>query len=427
MQDVIHKFLLTIFNIPSNRIYNLSYLGNEENLYVEVTLKHTDKQCPFCHSSHNRSNGYFKKQVSHTTSFFKNITIIFRIQRLKCVSCLKTFSQTDLLNPAKSKLSYQQILHIMHLLKEASQTFRSVSRLTGIPETTILRIFDRYCPNFDYTLPTILSFDEVYIKQSDVNSKFACILYDFQLKNIVDVLAYRKKDFLANYFSSKDENELNNVSFVCIDMYKPYKEICKRYLKNATICVDSFHVIKLLNDCFSSFRIFLMKQYDSHSIEYYLLKKWYFLLSNRKKSIHNTPKYNHKLKQSVNYAQILNMLLSINPLLTQAYRLKEDYITFNETPSSPIHSFKDIEEFILSFSKLNISQFNPFITALKNWHVEIANSFTYFNGRRINNSYAEGINSIVKNIILNTRGIKNSTRRKKRIIYVVNKIDYLKN
>ncbi|MGN1343249.1 MAG: transposase [Traorella sp.] len=55
-------------------------------------------------------------------------------------------------------------------------------------------------------------------------------------------------------------------------MYLPYKQLIQIYFKKATICIDSFHVIKHLNDDLQKIRIRIMKKFNTDSIEYYLQK-----------------------------------------------------------------------------------------------------------------------------------------------------------
>ncbi|MBQ7889457.1 MAG: transposase [Erysipelotrichaceae bacterium] len=84
----------------------------------------------------------------------------------------------------------------------------------------------------------------------------------------------RKKGYLHHYFQHlQDSSELLNVKYVCMDMYLPYKQISKHYFKKALICVDSFHLIKHLNESLQKVRIRVLRSYDTDSIQYYLLKK----------------------------------------------------------------------------------------------------------------------------------------------------------
>ena len=104
-------------------------------------------------------------------------------------------------------------------------------------------------------------------------------------------------------------------------------------MKKAVICADSFHVIKQLNDSLSKLRVRIMKRYNPDSIEYYLLKKWKFLLFNRSIDLDNKSKFNKRLNRSINYRQLLDMILAIDPDLEIAWRLKERYTMFNATAS----------------------------------------------------------------------------------------------
>ena len=58
---------------------------------------------------------------------------------------------------------------------------------------------------------------------------------------------------------------------------------------------------------------------------------------------------------------------------------------------------------------------------LKNWKEEIVNSFIQIDGKRINNGIAESINETVSLITYITKGIRNTERRRKRIMYSINK------
>lgn len=54
-----------------------------------------------------------------------------------------------------------------------------------------------------------------------------------------------------------------------MDMYSVYRDIVHIKLKNASIAVDSFHV---MNAALDKVRIRIMKGKKSNSIDYYLLK-----------------------------------------------------------------------------------------------------------------------------------------------------------
>ena len=116
-------------------------------------------------------------------------------------------------------------------------------------------------------------------------------------------------------------------------------------------------------------------------------------------------------------------MLSIDPQLKKAYELKEVYITFNSSATledAPERLDKIIQELTLA----NIDELQEFTGLLIHGRQEIINSFTYYKGKRINSSVAESMNATIKDLLFNTKGIRNNERRKKRIMYAVNKTEF---
>ena len=148
-------------------------------------------------------------------------------------------------------------------------------------------------------------------------------------------------------------------------------------MKKAVICVDSFHVIKQLNDSLSKLRIRIMKRYNTDSIEYYLLKHWKNLLLDRTINLDNKAKFNKKLDRYINHRQLLDMILSIDPQLDMAWHLKERFIVFNATASYETAP-KLLEDLIRDFVLANIPEFSKFTGAISNWRKEIVNSFLMY-------------------------------------------------
>lgn len=138
-----------------------------------------------------------------------------------------------------------------------------------------------------------LGIDEIYSHMAFNNSSCLCVLVNNILSSLVDILPSRSKYYLSTCFSNFPTNEQSKVKYVTIDIWKPYKDIASIYLLKATIAVDSFHVIKTLNQCFSKVRMGILRQVPYDSNAYYLLKKWYKLLEFGS-NLDNEPKYNRR-------------------------------------------------------------------------------------------------------------------------------------
>lgn len=423
MQNL-NRLIATLLNISISIIEDIKSSTDSENItHIFLLLKRVSDSCPFCGSSLIRSKGFLEKKMTIPHLPFQNSIVHLKLRRFLCLDCHHSFTESHHLTPSGSSISYSTIQQVMVLLQNPNHTFSDVAKLIHISETSVIRIFDKHCHLTRAPFPEVLCIDEVYTKNSSFDAKYSCIFYDFYTRTIIDVLPSRHKNYLHHYFQNIAKEELDNVHFICIDMYLPYKQIAEIYFKKAIICVDSFHVVKHVNDDLSQLRIRIMKSFSPDSIEYYLLKHWKMLLFDRTINLDNKGKFNKKLNRIINYRQLLELILDISPQLKSAYELKERYMLFNasaDITTAPAQLENLIQDFILA----DIPEYSEFVTLLVNWKQEIINSFTIYKGKRINNSVAESMNAIIKRLLYNTKGIRNSDRRKKRIMYAINKTGF---
>lgn len=110
-------------------------------------------------------------------------------------------------------------------------------------------------------MPRILSIDEFLSFNSDLTSKYSCLLLNFETGNIVDVIRSRQKPWLVDYFSKVPKEQLNGIEYLIIDMYKTYKEIASIYFPKAIVLIDSFHYIRYTVEAIDSVRIRTMTSF----------------------------------------------------------------------------------------------------------------------------------------------------------------------
>ena len=205
-----------------------------------------------------------------------------------------------------------------------------------------------------------------------------------------------------------------------IDMWEPYRDVCKKYLRHCEIAVNPFHVIQHLTECFTRIRVGIMKQcvYDSPS--YYLLKTWHKLLETDSFDLDNEPRYNSKFRQKMNYRDLYNILLEISPDLKLAYELKELYRDFNKHCSFEEASMK-LDYLIELFELSDLDCYKEFIPLLKHWKPAIINSFRRpYDDRRQSNTLAENINRKLRLLIEVSNGYTNLERFRARALYCLN-------
>lgn len=337
-----------------------------------------------------------------------------------CKDCHKSFQEDNPFTDSRSKVSNATIMQVLKDLKRCNYTFTSVAEKNNISASTVINIFDQFVDMQPGHLPAVLSIDEFYLGDT-FDDKFACVFINWETGRIIDIYPSRRKYKLYSYTQYMNKDEFSDVKYVSIDMNKTYKDYALHFFKKCTIMVDSFHVVKNINEALNNFRISIMAKYDTNSIEYYLLKHWYRLLLMHRGNIKDSkPRYNKKIGYTLNKSQILDLILAIDPALKAAYEWKEDYLDFNEDYTYETAP-KRYDELYRNLVLLNINQFKNIITLLKNWRTEILNSFIMINGRRISNGPIESINGRIKMILKASLKYKNFQRLRNRIMYCINK------
>lgn len=386
-----------------------------------IRLKQKHTTCPVCGSSDINIKGYRNRVINHAILSGFKCVLVYRVRRYVCKGCLKTFDEKNPFVVKNKRLSIFSDIQILNDLKDPHQTFKAIANRHYTSSTNVINIFDRHVQMSRKPLSTVVCIDEFHLGKHGVAGKYACVFLDFLKNEIIDVLPSRKKYYLQHYFQLVPQNELDRVRFVSIDMWTPYRDIAQVTFKNAIICVDSFHVVWNINNALRRVRIRIMNSYDKHSREYYLLKKFNFLLmKNGNDILINQPKFNHRLDRYINYPGLLKLILEIDHDLLVAYQLKELYVTFNsrsnlQTAETQLISIID------AFKLANITEYHEITKMLKKWKKEIINSFHTIDGKRISNGIIESKNARIKVILKNANGYRNFDRLRTRIMYCLNK------
>lgn len=423
------KFITDMLNIDVNIIESIESLEtNNDSITVLITLNRSLYDCPICQKP-LKVHGYTNRKLIHSTLANRKCIITYRQRRLKCSTCEMTFSEKNPFGEQKENLTYETKINILKDLKYHASTYTCVAARYNVSPTQVLRLFDKHVNISRKVLPEVLSIDEHYFPTSNYDSIYICVLMNFCTGELVDVLPDRKNDYLKKYFNdiknqtfnmSNHSSELDNVKYVSIDLYDNYRDIAKLFFPTAVICADSFHVLENLTRLFRAVRLRCRKTTEDENMKYLLTKFKYVFHHNT--NLDNKAQYNKRFKRYLNLRQIQELIFDQFPELKLAYYLKEEYITFNET-SSIEEAPNRLAQLTEAFATSNIKEYMEFYNLLVNWHTEIINSFTIYNGVRINNSYIESRNKKIETLMYNANGFVNFKRTRNRILYCVNKSD----
>lgn len=428
-------------NYDTINFLNLSSISNlidkietyqEDNIIVTtVLLKDKRPNCPRCSNSKVYIHDYVAKKITHSVLLHAKQIINYKARRYKCSHCNKIFYEHNPFSFKHDSISTYTKLEILNSLKNNNLTYTEIARKYNVSIQKVVDIFDFHVDAKRKELPEVICIDEIYTAKIS-SYKYACVLLDFKTHKIVDIIPTRHKNYLRYYFNVLTKNELNNVKYVVIDMYEPYKDVIKASMPNALICIDSFHVIRQLNEAFKRIRIDTMNKYKNNKSFnfndswYYMLKKFhYFFIKDFDKiypGLINVPRF----KTKMNKYEILDFILGIDEDLKNAFYLKRDYSHFNKVniirnDNDKLQVENDLDELIFKFRNSKFESYRTFARLLSNWKEYIINSFYRVDNRRLSNGPIEGINSKIKTIIKISNGMRNFKRFRNKCMYSINK------
>lgn len=412
--------IITILNLNKSNVQNFYTTRNQQNLHLHIQFIRDEFICKTCKQKLYIKD-YKLKIIKHQIIRDMDTTIHYSARRYLCKNCNSTHFEKNPFTSRNYNFSQIMIVSLLKYLKEPTVSFSLAARQYNISTSRVVSLFDDYCQMVKRPLTRCICIDEFYAIRTS-KEKYVCIILDFDRGTILDVMFGRTKINWSSYTQLIPKKELDFVEYISIDMYETYRIAAKKYFKNAKVCIDSFHVIKNINQLLKRIRIDTMKRYPEDSNEYYLLKNFnWLIMMDGSKVPDNIGKYNKKLGYVINYTQILELILAIDPILKHAYELKEDYLLFNAT-STLENARDDLSTIISIFTSSEIETYQHFAdTTLIKWFDEIVNSFTLFNGRRISNGPIESTNSRVKTILKVSNGFKNFSRMRNKIMYSLNK------
>ena len=411
------------YNIDCEKSYEIITPGTYNDIINVYFYKANKYLCPTCNSLNNKIIGSKVINVRYSLTSNNNISLILHRRKFKCLNCKSIFLENNPFSSNASNISYMTEINIMDEIRNPTNTFKDIAVKYSVSSTYVSTLFDRKFDSKRNNLSTVLSIDEIHSKKLS-KSSYCCVLFDPINNLVIDILSSRRKDFLKYYFSHIPLNERLKVKYVSIDMWESYKDITELYLPNAFICVDSFHVIKHLSDCFKAIRIRIMKKFsylkkENNQLYWYFKSFWKLLMRDVNSSDYI---YINRHKSYVSKGQIIDYMLSVSDELRIAYELKEDYRSFNRNIGyDPNALLAQLNDLIYRFRESNIEEYKEFYKLLNHWKIEIVNSFIVYKNIRISNSRVERFNGKIRNLINVSFGLTNFIRFRNRVFYCFNK------
>lgn len=391
--------------------------GNQ--IDVDIELHHKVTCCPHCSSFNIESKGRGTRHILDKPFTEKKTYVHEHFRKYRCLECGKTFEDSSVVALKGMKVSIRIVKMILEDLKSPNETFDSIGKRYDISNTTVANIFDKCIVFHEKKLTRVICIDEIYVRPHST-PPYACIILDPIGKKLLAVRNGREKNKLRNYFLERKPAERALVEYVCIDMWEPYLVTAQAVFPNATVAIDSFHVMKHFMDAVDDIRCRLMRKYDEKSIQYYLLKSVRELLTLSRELKHEKQK-NFKFKQMLSEYDLVQMACDSFHELNVAYNFYHAYQRFNAKATVNTCNehfdkvFEDVTEIIA------IPELKDLVLMVQHWKPYILNSFIRIDEMRLSNGPIEGTNKTLKKIRKTIGKVDNFKRFARRCYLVINK------
>jgi len=373
-----------LLNIQGYRVATVTIEAEKVIVQLEKT-EHT-YTCPRCGQT---SFSYYDKRPVRIRDLpvrGKGTILSMKKHRLYCSPCqaIVTEALSFVGRNRRTTLRYEQFLGA--LCKE--MTLSAVCELTGLHWDTVKAVdrhyIEQYSDTIDWGSITALSIDEVSYKK---RHRYFTIITDRTTRRIVHIVESRKTKALAGFFKSLSPDVRHQITLVTMDMWHAYRKAVQKYLPNAKIVYDKFHLIAHLNRAIDQVRVHLQNLCSRE--HYHVLKGSRWLLLRGKETL------------SEHHQQRLDNLCRINEPLYRCYLLKEEFRHILTSYRGREGKIK-LAEWVRTARAANIKPLEQFVELLLRWYHGIVNYFTH----HVTNSLAEGLNNVIKTVIKRGYGFR---------------------
>jgi len=358
-----------ILNLSAYRVLHVE--SNEHDYHITAEAIETPRRCLHCFSNNLVGFGRREQMVRDLPMHGKRVGLYVNTRRFRCRGCGKTFYE-PLPEIDEKRLMTRRLVDWMG--KQAiKRTFASLAEEVGCTEFTVRAVFRDYINELEravrFETPKWMGIDEIHL------IKPRGVITNISNNTVVEVLRDRNKKTVIDYLYRLDGRD--DVQYVAMDMWKPYREAVQEIIPQARIVIDKFHVVRMANDGLEKARKSLRSELTPSQRRGLMHDR--FVLLKRKHELTDQEHFNMD-GWTKNY-----------PLLGEAYRLKEEFYDIYAAQSH-LQALGRYAEWRKSIPAELYGHFEPIVTAWENWQPHI---LEYFN-HPITNAYTESLNNLIR-------------------------------
>ena len=225
-----------------------------------------DRICPECGSNHCTVKDKGTEQtIRHVPVGDRGTLLTFHKPRFKCCDCGKSFFVHPPFAAPGISISKQLFLLIYEKLTSTDRNLTEIARDTCTTADIIMNVMDHCETGKPPFLPETLCIDEFKgesgywdpRRKRFSTEKFHCNITDGNGSQsvVIDILYQTTFSVLHDYFMEYPLFQREKVKYFCTDMRSGFSKVAKHCFPHAKICIDPFHVVKLLTEALGDVRV----------------------------------------------------------------------------------------------------------------------------------------------------------------------------
>ena len=241
---------ITSIDVSCQQFECRSFREGEHSLVLEFnsTQKASEVRCPHCGARvHVHDCGTMRlRDIPFWVGVEQSLEVHYH--RYRCSQCGRSFSEDVCFRHPGTKITERTAIWVRELLRW-HLSISSVHEITGIHWETIRNVHRkmmretvgerwRELSQSDYR-PRYLAVDEFAIHRGH---RYATCVMDLVEGDILWVGNGRSLECFDRFFKEFDLSYLSNVEAVAMDMNAPYNKLVEKYLPNAEIVYDRYHM-----------------------------------------------------------------------------------------------------------------------------------------------------------------------------------------
>lgn len=259
--------------------------------------------------------------------------LVVDIPQVECRDCGVTRQISTGLAAPKRTYTYALERHVVELCRH--MTLQSVAQHLGLAWDMVKAIHKQHLVQ-QFAKPALKDVRRIAIDEICVGKgRWKTIVLDLDSSAILFVAAGKKGDVLRPFFR-RLKRARAGIEAVAVDFGKAYIAAVEKYLPDAVLVFDRFHLVQLFNQKLTQLRRELFRQ-ATGPLQKQVLKGTRWLLLKRPNNLDDTRDERRRLEEA----------LELNESLATAYYLKEDLCEFWEQENQE-QARKFLEKWYLS-------------------------------------------------------------------------------